>query len=736
MKLLFSIDKIDASSADVASWANDGRRAVAQQTRRMNGTNAAKRVGRHAALTADERAERKARRKAKAAMRQEILEMLEEAAKIRFARRKAREEEEKKGRRRRLVVTMEKPPKVTARGGRNLYRRKARFERAVLPHGSGSSKLASLVFRIKTRSLGGGELSRWRRREAARFARYLVRFPALEGSPGESIATNIVAADVDRESDEFTRQLTAFMIAAEDVEAAIDPTGQVYKSIIIPLPHEVGLEGRIRIRDSLVEPLRTRNMPFLAVLHSPDAEGDARNYHLHIQVLIREFSLNEPYSWAFAETKSRDVFHPAMLKAWRRLTVSIFNRELANAGAKRQFSLALAAMPGRHRGRAGTASDRELAIAKAAQRDSESAAAERTALFARQMVDLMRRLQALALDARRTRRRQILARRAALERTGATQRATIDRLRQSARLAALSHAVQAATIGISRTRTALNHIEAIGDRTRNDVANRIAQRIMRLLPVCAAVCRSRDRGEILFRRHRIEHLRNGTMRASQQVARISTNNMRLFRLNLDNRQSAIGEAAGGALRTIQSLRSLAADNLRLDLVERRNTASERVSQISTLRENSALISAKRRDAAASLKSFSVGPSSRPASPSVEPIVSGDRAGRSFTASIEVTGAHSGSPIAASPDPKPSVPAAQVQAHMPPLNQPGVKQSDQKVDEEKTMSGDAPQKSRSSCGEIVPTERDRPVAPKIEEPASDSDLDRAQAWLKNGKGIGR
>lgn len=735
MKLRFSIDKIDASSAEVASWAKDGRRAVAKQTRRMNGTNAAKRVGRHAALTADERAERKARRKAKAAKRQEILEMLEEAAKIRFARRKAREEEEKKGRRRRLVVTMEKPPKVTARGGRNLYRRKARFERAVLPHGSGSSKVASLVFRIKTRSLGGAGLSRWRRREAARFARYLVRFPALEGSPEESIATNIVAADVDRESDEFTRQLTAFMIAAEDVEAAIDPTGQVYKSIIIPLPHEIGLEGRIRIRDALVEPLRARNMPFLAVLHSPDAEGDARNYHLHIQVLLREFSLDKPYSWAFAETKTRDVFHPAMLKAWRRLTVSIFNRELADAGASRQFSLSPAAMPGSHRGRAGTAADRELAAAKVAQRDSELAAAERTALFARQMVDLMRRLQALALDAQRTRRRQILARRHALERTGAAQRAAIERSRQAARIAALSHAVQAATTGISRTQTVLDRIEAIGDRARNDVANRITQRMARLLPARASACRSRDRGEFLFWRHRIEHLRNGTMRGSQQVATISANNMRLLRLNVDKRQSAIGDAAAGARRKIEALQSRAAVNLRQNLVERRNTVSQRVSQISTLRENIEAMSAKRRDAAASLKSFSVGPNSRPASPSVDPIVSGDRAGRSFTASIDATDAHSGLPIA-NPDPKPSPPAAQGQAHGPPLNQSVVRPRDHREGEEKKMSADALQKSRSSSGEIAPTENDRPIAPEIEDTASHSDFDMVQTWLKNGKGLGR
>jgi hypothetical protein len=53
-----------------------------------------------------------------------------------------------------------------------------------------------------------------------------------------------------------------------------------------------------------------------------------------------------------------------------------------------------------------------------------------------------------------------------------------------------------------------------------------------------------------------------------------------------------------------------------------------------------------------------------------------------------------------------------------------------------MSVDSPQKSRSSSGEIAPSENDRPVAPEIEDSASDSDFQLNLAWLKNGKGITR
>ena len=401
-KVRFSLDNVEASKTEVAEWASEGRRAVARQTRKINDTSAAKRAGRHARLTPEEKAERRIRRTAKAARRKEELETLREAAKIRRARRRAREEEESAGRRRRLIVTVIRPPKVTARGGRKLYRRYPRFERTVLPttiSGPSGKKLPRLVFRIKTRSLGGTGQSRWRRREGARFARNLVRLEGLEASPGESIATNIVATNVDRASDEFVRQLTAFMIANEDTEAAIDPEGQVYKSIIVPLPHEVGLAGRIRIRDGIVAPLEKRGVPFLAVLHAPDPGGDSRNYHLHLQVSLREFEQLAAYSYAFAETKNRDLFHPAMLNTWRRFCVSVFNRELAANDCDRRFTLKLSRNADAHQGRVRTQimrADRDLAAEDLAKREAEVESTARAAQLAKTFADATARLHAIA----------------------------------------------------------------------------------------------------------------------------------------------------------------------------------------------------------------------------------------------------------------------------------------------------------------------------------------------------
>jgi len=414
-KLRFLLDNADASHPEIAAWAGAGRRAVGRETRKMNKTSAKDRAGRHLKLAEQERAERAAKRSAQAARRREEAETLKEAAKIRLARRRARKEEEEAGRRRRFIVQIERPPKVTARGGRNLYRRHARFERTVLPQrfgSTGDSRLLSrLVFRIKTRSLGGNGPSRWRRREAARFARYLIRYDALEGTPCESISTNIADAAIDRSSDTFVQHLAGFMVALEEAEIAIDPAGQVYKSIIVPLPYEVELEGRMRIRDALVAPLAKRGVPYIAVLHAPDPGGDQRNYHLHIQVGLREFKHVGPGAFAFAETKNRDLFHPAMLKAWRRFAVSAFNRELASKGSQRRFTLQLSNSTDTHHGRGRTdveRADREKAAEELARREAEREVAERTERLAKQFAATVTRMHDLAAQTNVQVRRYLL----------------------------------------------------------------------------------------------------------------------------------------------------------------------------------------------------------------------------------------------------------------------------------------------------------------------------------------
>jgi len=351
IKASFSSQGTQLDAAAVRACAAAARVDLGQHTRALNKTGARRRSGKHAALSPEEKARRRDERRARANTRQLEQETMVEAVRARTARRRQEREEERETRWR-IGVRLDpgSRPKVTAAGGRKLERRPARFERAVLPLMPARERRTGVVFRIKARLLGTTGMSRWRRGEATRFGRYLVRLSGLETSPAECVWTNIVGDDVPKGSDEFVQQLSGFLTSVEQLETACDPQGQVYKSIIVPLPYEVGIEGRKRVAAAYAAALRRRNLPFLIVLHAPDPGGDQRNTHMHIMVMMRAFDRIGDWNWQFAATKARDVFHPAMLKVWRRFTVTTLNRELARVGSTRRYTLTGQGLTAEHDG--------------------------------------------------------------------------------------------------------------------------------------------------------------------------------------------------------------------------------------------------------------------------------------------------------------------------------------------------------------------------------------------------
>lgn len=357
-KVRFGIDDGPADAAEVAAACAQASRAIGRQTRLINGTAARKRIGRHVALNEGEKAIRRAKRNAAADKRKLKQETFEELAKIRRARRLARQEEEERARRPRKLraaIEHDRRTRATAAGGASLARSHERIEKVMVPFLPKASRLREtfLVFRIKSRSLGGAGLSRWRQGELARFGRYLVRLTGLEAAPEACVFTNLTEERPG--TDAFVREMVDLLTAYEAFEKAVSPTGMVHKSIILPLPHEVGLGGRQEIARCVGESLSERNIPHLVVLHGPDPGGDARNYHLHVLALLRETEKVGELEWEIATTKQRDVFHPAMVKAWRRYIVALFNRELGRVRSGRRYTLDRAASPEAHRGRTKTA---------------------------------------------------------------------------------------------------------------------------------------------------------------------------------------------------------------------------------------------------------------------------------------------------------------------------------------------------------------------------------------------
>lgn len=360
------IGRSRATDADVAALCTAASLRIGAITRSMHQTDARPRTGRHSKLSPEEKERRKADRLDRQRKRRRKQETLAEMAEQRAARKRQRNEDQWWKTRIRVKVPKEERSKVTRSGGRNVYRQRDRFENVVLPQWKASSfQQTALVWRIKSRSLGGKGRNRYRRRECARFGRYLTNIAALEAAPDRAILTSIVPLDVRRDSDEFARELATFLSAAEDLETQIDANGQFYKSIIIPLPHDIGFERRREIAQSYARQFDRHNLPYVIAMHAPDPGGDQRNYHLHALVLTRAFERIGDHEWTFAKTKSRDVFHPAMLKVWRRYTANLFNHHLSAIGSDRRYSLRAAKPTAEHQGRVRTIEQRQAANAAA-----------------------------------------------------------------------------------------------------------------------------------------------------------------------------------------------------------------------------------------------------------------------------------------------------------------------------------------------------------------------------------
>ncbi len=58
--------------------------------------------------------------------------------------------------------------------------------------------------------------------------------------------------------------------------------GRTQTRVIAELPHEVDGRERLRIVRDFTQKLAEKGFPYWAVIHAPDANNDARNYHVHI----------------------------------------------------------------------------------------------------------------------------------------------------------------------------------------------------------------------------------------------------------------------------------------------------------------------------------------------------------------------------------------------------------------------------------------------------------------------
>lgn len=61
----------------------------------------------------------------------------------------------------------------------------------------------------------------------------------------------------------------------------------VYRHVIIPLPHELDADERLELVRQITAVFRARGLPFAAAIHRPDPGGTSATLHVHIIVSAR-----------------------------------------------------------------------------------------------------------------------------------------------------------------------------------------------------------------------------------------------------------------------------------------------------------------------------------------------------------------------------------------------------------------------------------------------------------------
>lgn len=112
--------------------------------------------------------------------------------------------------------------------------------------------------------------------------------------------------------------------AVEAAEKRYD--AQVAREVQLSLPHELDLEQRQElVREFVQSAFVSRGMIADVALHSPDAEGDQRNYHAHIMLTTRTVD-QEGFGAKAREWNSRET-----LAEWRAEWAAVQNRHLEKA---------------------------------------------------------------------------------------------------------------------------------------------------------------------------------------------------------------------------------------------------------------------------------------------------------------------------------------------------------------------------------------------------------------------
>ncbi|MEC7818515.1 MAG: MobA/MobL family protein [Pseudomonadota bacterium] len=213
--------------------------------------------------------------------------------------------------------------------------RMKRFEQALalaLPKKVGGGHTSSFHFRMRGRGLGTWRKAKgypYRRGEAVRTVRYIFRENAREIANGGVVSS--ISEDPDR--------IASLLAALEELElTAGRGNATVYWSLVVSLPNELTSEQRLALLDEICAPFRELGLPFGAVLHAPDPDGDQRNNHAHVVGSWRPFRTKDDGSFEFADRTLAALNTPEAIYELRERASEAMNRAMIAAGHRRRFT--------------------------------------------------------------------------------------------------------------------------------------------------------------------------------------------------------------------------------------------------------------------------------------------------------------------------------------------------------------------------------------------------------------
>lgn len=121
--------------------------------------------------------------------------------------------------------------------------------------------------------------------------------------------------------------------ALEEVEEAYRANAIVQHRMVVGLPYQLSPEGRGRVLKRFCERAFDRHgLPYAAVPHLPDPDGDARNFHGHIALSTRPMERVGSHEWEISQEKVNGLTDAQGLLRLRALFAAIVNKEFRREG--------------------------------------------------------------------------------------------------------------------------------------------------------------------------------------------------------------------------------------------------------------------------------------------------------------------------------------------------------------------------------------------------------------------